>query len=124
MTAFLRLKMAQLVWLIHTGIIIFVLIGCALPWETSWLIHIILIPSIFLLWFTSKGSCFLTDWEKNLRGVESLMDDAQEDGEWPFIRSLLSKFMTEVPDDRTLNFYLYTMVCVLWGISCYRFWIV
>ena len=65
----------------------------------------------------------MTDWEKNLRGVESLMDDAQEDGEWPFIRSLLSKFMTEVPDDRTLNFYLYTMVCVLWGISCYRFWI-
>ena len=57
--------------LIHTLFVIFVLFAPFAPWELIVTYHFIIIPFLWMHWYTNNDVCALTLLESKLRGIES-----------------------------------------------------
>jgi hypothetical protein len=64
----IRLTSAELVRLLHIGIVVFTGIGWAFSSVQVLWVHLILVPLMKLHWLTNGGICFLTSVEHRLRG--------------------------------------------------------
>ncbi len=64
----IRLTSAELVRLLHIGIVIFTGIGWAFSSVQVLWAHLVLVPAMKLHWLTNGGICILTSVEHRLRG--------------------------------------------------------
>ena len=64
----IRLTSAELVRLLHIGIVVFTGIGWAFSSVQVLWVHLVLVPAMKLHWLTNGGICFLTSVEHRLRG--------------------------------------------------------
>ena len=64
----IRLTSAELVRLLHIGIVVFTGIGWAFSSVQVLWVHLVLVPAMKLHWLTNGGICFLTSIEHRLRG--------------------------------------------------------
>ena len=57
---------AKCVRLSHLLVMLFLMLGWALPWPISWWIHAILTPLTRLHWRFNNRTCIFTTWEQKL----------------------------------------------------------
>lgn len=60
---------AKCVRALHLFVMIFIIIGWALPWRIAWWIHVILTPLTRLHWRFNNRTCIFTTLENRLLGV-------------------------------------------------------
>lgn|GEM_PF-5011541 len=60
--------LANLVWLVHTGLVAFMLTAWAMPWSEVWAFVLVLVPLMEINW-NSRWRCVLSILEERLRGT-------------------------------------------------------
>ncbi|MDP6900175.1 MAG: DUF2784 family protein [Candidatus Thalassarchaeaceae archaeon] len=69
-----RWWIAKFIRFTHLLIMIFIMIGWALPWLVAWWIHVILTPLTRLHWRFNQRSCIFTTWENQVLQNEHIED--------------------------------------------------
>jgi len=104
--------LATCVRLIHHGIILFVVLGWAIPSREVRLIHMIFLPLMFLHWRLNRNTCILTNLEHWLRG--STRPKEQQTG---FIRGAAEKILRRELSESRVNTVIYAILVVVWLLS-------
>ena len=91
----IRLTSAELVRLLHIGIVLFTGIGWAFTSVQVLWVHLMLVPAMKLHWLTNGGICFLTTLEHRLRGHP----DAGSEHQPGFIFQLVCMFTDNPPEE-------------------------
>lgn len=116
----LRLWSARATWLLHVGVVGFLLTGWAWPWPLAWSIYAIAAPFIQIGWVVFDDHCWLSIIEAKLRGVPLVVETVEGDEARSFVGELLESILKR-PVPRWLpNALSYG---VLWGgfvICCWR----
>ena len=96
----------------HLVIMIFIIIGWALPWRICWWIHVILTPLTRLHWRFNERKCIFTKWENRILGVE-LQDDHEEG--W-FVKEMTEALTGWRPPTeltrRAMSFWMWTATLI------------
>ena len=77
----------------HLIVMLFLMLGWALPWPVAWWIHAILTPLTRLHWRFNQRTCIFTTWEQRLMQNEQL--EEHEEG-W-FIKEIAESFTGRRP---------------------------
>lgn len=59
---------AEVLWLPHIGVMIFIVIGWTLLWSTAWWIYVLGAPCVIGGWKDVSETCWLSILEARLRG--------------------------------------------------------
>ena len=81
-----RWWVAKCIRFTHLLIMIFIMIGWALPWLVAWWVHVILTPLTRLHWRFNQRSCIFTTWENRVLQNEHIED--HEEG-W-FVKEMVA----------------------------------
>lgn len=116
----LRKFLIQIIRILHTGLIIFILFGWLLPFSEMLLFHIIFVPLVLLSWQFNNGTCFLTNVE-NYLSMSGVPEELQR-GE--FSRKLIKSITGKNPADETLRIIVWSLPVTAWVFSTihYYFW--
>ena len=108
-----RLALARLLWLAHIAVLLFLLVGWALPWPSAWWGYAIGAPIVYVGWLVFDDHCWLSILEARLRGEPITIERA--DAEGPERRSFVGETIHWAtgwqPSHRTANRIAYG---VLW----------
>ena len=69
-----RIFAAKSVRTTHLLVMLFIMLGWALPWRIAWWSHAILTPLTRLHWRLNKRTCIFTTWENKLLQNEHIED--------------------------------------------------
>lgn len=121
----LRINAARLIWLLHVGTSVWMLVGWALPWTAALWAVVIWNPLVHLQWRLLDDRCILTIAEEKLRGPTYVQKAAvSEDGE---DARCLAEFMSRVlgrPVPHWIADALsYSMVWIGFTIAAARLWL-
>jgi hypothetical protein len=98
---------------IHNAVLIFVIFGWALPFDSIRLFHLIFLPLMILQWWINQGTCYLTNIENWILGKKI----AKSDQDSQFIRSLISKITHKQPTRKQMGLIIYGVVVLSWSLS-------
>lgn len=76
-TSVVRRIAADVLWLVHIVVMVFLVIGWALPWSSAWWIYVLGAPCVIGGWKVFSETCWLSILEAKLRG-ESMAIRAPE----------------------------------------------
>jgi len=101
-TVRMRRAAANVVWLLHVGIVATVMLAGLLPFETLWWLILALAPIMQIQWWANRNRCVLTTLEHRLReatpGAAAARPTANEipAPEDTFVGRLLGPFVGEL----------------------------
>lgn len=104
---------ANLTKTLHIAIMIFIIVGWAIPSKPITYLHLALIPLVILHWKTNDDVCILTELELKLRGVVCDLDEMRG----RFIAGLIEQCFGWSPPDRLLKIVTYSVMLVSWLVS-------
>jgi hypothetical protein len=92
-TSGVRRVAADVLWLVHIGVMVFLAIGWALPWSSAWWIYCLGAPCVIGGWKVFSETCWLSILEAKLRGepmsIRAL--DAEVEESRSFVAETLSR---------------------------------
>jgi len=65
-----RTRLADTVWILHTGVVIFFVVGCTLPWRWALWTTFVGALAMRLHWWLNHDVCVLTQLERRLRAPD------------------------------------------------------
>ena len=92
-------------------ILIFVVLGWAIPDPTARLLHLIFLPVMVLQWWLNKGTCILTNLENKIKGDAGTRHDEQDS---QFVRSVLATISQREWTKKEMASIIYGVVFLSW----------
>ncbi len=110
-----------LIWLVrklHFLILIYVLVGWALPQKLLFA-YLLFIPVMILQWLVNDGTCILTNIENYVRQKPA----AKKVQQGQFLRGVVKKLIGVSPTDKALFWSIYALLGLFWIVALARyFW--
>jgi len=101
---------------LHLAILLFVILGWAMPSALLLKLHIAFVPMMVLQWQFNRGTCFLTNLENWISGERR--ERGEQQGQ--FIKGVIIRFIDPLPSDRVIKIALYLILGVAMAISVMR----
>jgi len=101
---------------LHLAILLFVILGWAMPSDLLLKLHIAFVPMMVLQWQFNRGTCFLTNVENWISGERR--ERGEQQGQ--FIKGVIIRFIDPLPSDRVIKIALYLILGVAMAISVMR----
>ena len=101
---------ANLIWVLHMAFCAWVALVPFTDLEPMLVLHLFIIPFLWLHWATNQNTCALTLIEKRLRGIT--------DDDKSFFFNLVAPIYT--PDDVALKHAAWMATLVLWSITLWK----
>ena len=120
----LRLLFARLVWLLHSGVTVWLLVGPFLPQRAAWWLVALGNPLIHLQWRVLDDRCLLTILEERLRGPTFERRAAVVRGDEPvgFVAETLSRLLGRPVGHGVADALSYGVVWAGVGVVAVRLW--
>lgn len=80
-TSVVRRIAADVLWLVHIVVMVFLVIGWALPWSSAWWIYVLGAPCVIGGWKLFSETCWLSILEAKLRGEPMAIRVADADAD-------------------------------------------
>lgn len=118
----MRSLTAGLLWLLHIGIVAFVIFGWLSPSAPVLFAHLFFLPLMVIHWKTNHGKCILTQWETGLRqhGLGKPAAPEKTEQSSPFIAAIILAITGKKLKEETLNSFIYGMVYISFGLTAVR----
>ena len=113
---------ARALWLLHTGLTLFLIVGWALPWTGALWACLGIAILMQVQWWLNANACVLTQWETRLLGRPQLR--ARIPGEPPeeqrFAADLIERIFRRRPSSACTDRLAYAVVWTSGTISAFR----
>ena len=107
-------------FLIHVGVLAYVVLGWASPGKPALLIYLIFLPVMFLHWKLNRDACVLNNLENWLRHRRWRAPDTnREEGAW--LRTLLSDTTGVALSRAGMDRVIYGAMALFWLLALLRF---
>lgn len=110
-----RDALGQLCFALHLGIMVFIVVGWAIPQTAVLFVYLVLLPGIVVQWQFNKKSCVLNNVESLIRTGRWRDPGNVEEGAWfaGLIRSVLRLELKPVQ----LDIFIYAVMALFWGLA-------
>ena len=115
----IRLTSAELVRLLHIGIVVFTGIGWAFSSVQVLWVHLVLVPAMKLHWLTNGGICFLTSVEHRLRGNPTA-GTVEQPG---FIYQFVCMLIDNPPQEEKVTIWMESGMWVGWIVTILKMFV-
>jgi len=103
---------------IHYLIVIFALVGWAIPWRPATFAHALQVPLMVLHWWTNTNTCFLTNLENRLRRRDE-QEKTKVNQEF-FIKGILDRLLPCKLSKPTIDMMIYIVLALVWSLSLWQ----
>ena len=110
--------LAFITHLVHWAVLLFVLVGWALPWKFALWFHALLIPMLAIHWLTNENRCFLTEIEEKFKA--SALHPQRPSNEEPFIGYIIRKITGKKLTEKALASVSYGVMTIVWILTVLR----
>lgn len=103
---------ANALWLVHLGVMVFLTLGWALPWESAWWTYVVGAPFVVAGWQVFSDRCWLSILEARLRGEPLRISDLESRTEVSrsFVAETLSRMLGRPVSRRSAKTLSYGVV--------------
>lgn len=101
---------------LHYAVLVFILVGWAIPNDTALIAHLILIPALAVQWRFNADSCILDNLESWLRHGRFRARDANPD-EGAFLANLIYRILGIRMTTAASNAMIYGLMVLFWALS-------
>lgn len=110
-----RDALGQLCFALHLGVMVFIVVGWAIPQPAALIVYLAFLPAVVVQWQFNKNSCVLNNVESLLRTGHWRDSGNVEEGAWllTLVRSVLRLELKPAH----LEAFVYVAMAVLWGLG-------
>ncbi len=106
---------------LHIVILLFIVLGWAVPVNAVLWAHIILVPLILWIWYLNSCSCPLNNIESYL--LKGLWRDPDNREEGSFVVVVVEQYLGMKPTQKTMDIITYAIMCLAWVLSGVHLWL-
>lgn len=100
---------------LHTGLVIFVLVGWLVPVADVLLVHLAFVPTLVVTWLLNANTCPLNNIESRL--TKGVWRDPENREEGSFLVVLVEKYLGLHPTQRLMDIVTYALMATAWLLS-------
>ena len=100
---------------LHTGLVIFVLVGWLVPLADVLLVHLAFVPLLVVTWRLNANTCPLNNIESRL--TKGVWRDPENREEGSFLVVLVEKYLGLHPTQRLMDIVTYALMATAWLLS-------
>ena len=104
--------------MLHLVVVVFVVFGWVLPFKSSLIVHLWVVPLMIVQWLLNDGTCVLTNIENIITGEQK----ARSEQQGQFIKRLLSFCYDPIPEHKSIKIGLYILLAFSWSLSFWRYY--
>ena len=100
---------------LHTGLVIFVLVGWLVPVSEVLLVHLAFVPMLVVTWLLNANTCPLNNIESRL--TKGVWRDPESREEGSFLVVLVEKYLGLHPTQGLMDIVTYLLMATAWLLS-------
>ncbi|HLY07068.1 MAG TPA: hypothetical protein VKR31_15085 [Rhizomicrobium sp.] len=110
--------LGQLCFALHLGVMVFIVVGWAVPQQGVLLFYLVLLPAVVVQWQFNRNSCVLNNLESLFRTGRWRDPGNAEEGAWlaGVIRSVLRLELRPAQ----LDVLIYVVMALFWGLALHH----